>query len=284
MDHASAASGGPTAARRRGRATAAAAGCAGPASLPARARHAPSCRTRRERFDDLVLAIVTDVDARWQDRLGLVEYAVEDTPQLPDDWEADRAAVVAGARQRRHADPAGAVPPADRAPLRDPRRPGGDGADRRGRAGRRAARHRRRATSTRATTPTTDLLADPSLVHAVRRRPVAVHAVTTPTRRLFTPTTPTRRRSPSTSDGSSRISRQQRRLDASPRQQATGRPGQAGADGGDEAVADQLGQRRTVAPRPVTSTAPLIEVRRGSTVSSRTRAVTAARCRARASP
>ncbi len=42
--------------------------------------------TRRERFDRLVLDIVTEIDARWQDRLGLVEYAVEDTPLLPDDW------------------------------------------------------------------------------------------------------------------------------------------------------------------------------------------------------
>jgi predicted Zn-dependent protease with MMP-like domain len=36
----------------------------------------------------LVLDIVTDLDERWSDRLGLVEYAVEDTPQLPDDWES----------------------------------------------------------------------------------------------------------------------------------------------------------------------------------------------------
>jgi len=41
---------------------------------------------RRERFDTLVLGIVTDVDDRWQERLGLVEYAVEDTPLVPDDW------------------------------------------------------------------------------------------------------------------------------------------------------------------------------------------------------
>ena len=34
----------------------------------------------------LVLGIVTDVDERWQQRLGLVEYAVEDTPLVPDDW------------------------------------------------------------------------------------------------------------------------------------------------------------------------------------------------------
>ena len=48
----------------------------------------PALRTRRERFDDLVLGIVTEVDRRWQDRLGLVEYAVEDTPQVPDDWDS----------------------------------------------------------------------------------------------------------------------------------------------------------------------------------------------------
>jgi predicted Zn-dependent protease with MMP-like domain len=46
----------------------------------------PELRTPRERFDDLALGIVSEIDARWQDRLGLVEYAVEDTPQIPDDW------------------------------------------------------------------------------------------------------------------------------------------------------------------------------------------------------
>jgi predicted Zn-dependent protease with MMP-like domain len=46
----------------------------------------PARRTPRERFDDLVLDVVTDIDHRWQDRLGLVEYAVEDAPQIPDDW------------------------------------------------------------------------------------------------------------------------------------------------------------------------------------------------------
>ena len=48
----------------------------------------PVLRTARERFDDLALGIVTDIDARWQDRLGLVEYAVEDTPRIPDDWSS----------------------------------------------------------------------------------------------------------------------------------------------------------------------------------------------------
>ena len=46
----------------------------------------PERPTRRERFDRLVLDIVTEIDARWQQQLGLVEYAVEDTPLLPDDW------------------------------------------------------------------------------------------------------------------------------------------------------------------------------------------------------
>jgi predicted Zn-dependent protease with MMP-like domain len=60
----------------------------GPAVLP-RVPGRPELPTRRERFDDLALGIVTEIDARWQDRLGLVEYAVEDTPQLPDDWTSD---------------------------------------------------------------------------------------------------------------------------------------------------------------------------------------------------
>ena len=67
---------------RRGR------GMRGPGVVP---RHAgrPELPTTRERFDDLALSIVTSVDRRWQDELGLVEYAVEDAPQVPDDWETD---------------------------------------------------------------------------------------------------------------------------------------------------------------------------------------------------
>ena len=60
----------------------------GPAVLPRRPGR-PELPTSRERFDDLVLDIVTSVDRRWQDQLGLVEYAVEDTPQLPDDWDSE---------------------------------------------------------------------------------------------------------------------------------------------------------------------------------------------------
>lgn len=64
---------------RRGR------GQRGPDVVP-RDPRVPERPTRRERFDRLVLDIVTEIDARWQRQLGLVEYAVEDTPLLPDDW------------------------------------------------------------------------------------------------------------------------------------------------------------------------------------------------------
>jgi predicted Zn-dependent protease with MMP-like domain len=59
----------------------------GPAVVPATPGQ-PELRTARERFDDLALGIVTDIEERWQDRLGLVEYAVEDAPQIPDDWSS----------------------------------------------------------------------------------------------------------------------------------------------------------------------------------------------------
>ena len=59
----------------------------GPGVLP-RVPGRPFGPTRRERFDDLVLAAVTELEARWADRLGLVEYGVEDAPQVPDDWDS----------------------------------------------------------------------------------------------------------------------------------------------------------------------------------------------------
>lgn len=79
---------------RRGR------GVRGPALLPgspARSR----VRTSGDRFDDLVLGVVAEVEDRWSDRLGLVEYAVEDAPQVPDDWHPETiplASLVRGAR------------------------------------------------------------------------------------------------------------------------------------------------------------------------------------------
>jgi predicted Zn-dependent protease with MMP-like domain len=72
----------------------------GPAVVP---RHpgSPELPTGRERFDELALSIVTSVDRRWQDELGLVEYAVEDAPQIPDDWHPETvplSSLVRGAR------------------------------------------------------------------------------------------------------------------------------------------------------------------------------------------
>jgi predicted Zn-dependent protease with MMP-like domain len=57
----------------------------GPAVLPP-TLGTPFGPTPHERFDRLVLDIVTELDERWHSRLGLVEYAVEDAPVLPDDW------------------------------------------------------------------------------------------------------------------------------------------------------------------------------------------------------
>jgi predicted Zn-dependent protease with MMP-like domain len=42
--------------------------------------------SRRAQFDELVLGVVQDLEDRWHDELGLVEFAVEETPWMPDDW------------------------------------------------------------------------------------------------------------------------------------------------------------------------------------------------------
>lgn len=73
---------------RRGR------GMRGPAVLPLTwpdtSHHPPRPLRRRELFDRIMLDVVTEIDARWSEHLGLLEYAVEDTPQLPDDWDSGR--------------------------------------------------------------------------------------------------------------------------------------------------------------------------------------------------
>src|SRR5690606_13587379 len=48
----------------------------------------PRSVTRRESFDRLVLAVVHELEKRWHEELGLVEFAVEETPLVPDDWDA----------------------------------------------------------------------------------------------------------------------------------------------------------------------------------------------------
>lgn len=63
--------------------------------------------TERERFDALVVNTVTQIEAqieeRWRDRLGLVEYAVEDAPLLPSDWDGHQvplSALIRGSGMR----------------------------------------------------------------------------------------------------------------------------------------------------------------------------------------
>lgn len=67
---------------RRGR------GMRGPGVFPTEVG-TPFGPTRRERFDQLVLDVVADLEERWGGHLGLVEYAVEDMPLIPDDWGDD---------------------------------------------------------------------------------------------------------------------------------------------------------------------------------------------------
>lgn len=69
---------------RRGR------GVRGPALLPGPLSPAgvPATRTRRAAFDDLVLDAVESLEDRWHDELGMVEFAVEESPWVPDDWTA----------------------------------------------------------------------------------------------------------------------------------------------------------------------------------------------------
>ena len=59
----------------------------GPAVLPRHPGHRPPRPLAdRHHFDRLVLEAIADIEDRWSDRLGLVEYAVEDAPRIPDDW------------------------------------------------------------------------------------------------------------------------------------------------------------------------------------------------------
>jgi hypothetical protein len=56
----------------------------------------PRSRTRGERFDDLVLDAVAELEHRWSGELAEVEFAVEEVPSLPlgDGAEFDPEVVV----------------------------------------------------------------------------------------------------------------------------------------------------------------------------------------------
>ena len=81
---------------RRGR------GMRGPGVVPARPG-TTALRTARQRFDQLVLDVVTPLDERWHRHLGLVEYAVEDAPMLPDDWGDETVPLSSLVRGKGHA-------------------------------------------------------------------------------------------------------------------------------------------------------------------------------------
>jgi len=73
----------------------------GPATLPGplSPTGVPRVRNMREEFDMLLLSVVRELEKRWSEELGLVEFAVEETPLLPDDWDASTvplASVVKG--------------------------------------------------------------------------------------------------------------------------------------------------------------------------------------------
>lgn len=40
-------------------------------------------------FDRIVIGVVHQIEDRWHDDLGLIEFAVEETPIVPDDWAPD---------------------------------------------------------------------------------------------------------------------------------------------------------------------------------------------------
>jgi hypothetical protein len=50
----------------------------------------PADRTGRERFDQVAVDVMSDVESRWTEELAPVELAVEDIPVLPHTWVAPR--------------------------------------------------------------------------------------------------------------------------------------------------------------------------------------------------
>ena len=73
----------------------------GPATIPGplSPTGVPRVRNMRRDFDQLVLSVVRELEKRWSQEFEHVEFAVEETPLLPDDWDATTvplASVVRG--------------------------------------------------------------------------------------------------------------------------------------------------------------------------------------------
>jgi len=50
----------------------------------------PASRTRSERFDALAVAVLDDIEQRWEDRMPPVDLAVEEIPVIAADWQSPR--------------------------------------------------------------------------------------------------------------------------------------------------------------------------------------------------
>jgi hypothetical protein len=63
----------------------------GPALLasPLAPAGVPAAKSPKAAFDAIVVAVLEELEERWAAELGLVEFAVEETPMVPDDWDAD---------------------------------------------------------------------------------------------------------------------------------------------------------------------------------------------------
>jgi len=63
----------------------------GPALLagPLAPRGVPAAKSPKAAFDAIALAVIEELESRWHAELGLVEFAVEETPLVPDDWDTD---------------------------------------------------------------------------------------------------------------------------------------------------------------------------------------------------
>ncbi len=63
----------------------------GPALLPGPLAPAgvPAAKSPKAAFDAIVVAVLEELEERWAAELGLVEFAVEETPMVPDDWDTD---------------------------------------------------------------------------------------------------------------------------------------------------------------------------------------------------
>ena len=78
----------------------------GPAYGPgAPAGRVPAHLSGRERFDQVAVDVMNDVESRWTEALAPVELAVEDIPVLPRTWVAPRVPLASLVPATQHTPP-----------------------------------------------------------------------------------------------------------------------------------------------------------------------------------